>query len=388
MQLHTLFDSLRNKRSRTPRLQRRRSSLQRLISVEPLEIRNLPAAGLVVTDVTIMEGNTGVKQAAVVVNLSVPHGNAVTVDYRTVGGTATDGSDFTGVSGKLTFTKDQNSRTILVPVKGDRSAESDEQFTVVLSNAKGAKIEDGTAFVTIQDDEPRISITDMWADEGNAGTTPFKFTISLSAPSDLPVKVNYATSNGSADGSDYNAVADSYTFMPGETSKDIYVNVIGDHTIETNETFFVNLTSSDALVTKNIGTGTIADDEPQITIGDAYVYEGYGYTTMTFGVYLSHASQDYVYVDYATHDVPGGLAVAGVDYTETVGTLVFEPGQTYQEIYVPIANDTYNGQYFSVELSNAVNAPLAWSTAYGYWSYYYDSGWYDYGYYDYGYYYY
>ena len=75
MQLHTLFDSLRNKRSRTPRLQRRRSSLQRLISVEPLEIRNLPAAGLVVTDVTIMEGNTGVKQAAVVVNLSVPHGN-------------------------------------------------------------------------------------------------------------------------------------------------------------------------------------------------------------------------------------------------------------------------------------------------------------------------
>ena len=109
---------------------------------------------------------------------------------------------------------------------------------------------------------------------------------------------------------------------------------------------------------------------------------------MTFGVYLSHASQDYVYVDYATHDVPGGLAVAGVDYTETVGTLVFEPGQTYQEIYVPIANDTYNGQYFSVELSNAVNAPLAWSTAYGYWSYYYDSGWYDYGYYDYGYYYY
>ncbi len=48
------------------------------------------------------------------------------------------------------------------------------------------------------DDEPRISIGDAWAREGNSGTTPFTFTVSLSAASDLPVTVNYATADGSA----------------------------------------------------------------------------------------------------------------------------------------------------------------------------------------------
>lgn len=386
MLARSLFDSLTGKRSRTPGSMRRRSGLRRRpVSIESLETRTLPAAVLMVSDAWIVEGNTGVKQAAVVVSLTEPHGNAVTVDYKTFGGSATEGTDFTAASGKLTFAKNENSKTILINVKGDRTAELDEQFSVQLSNAKGAKIQDGVGFVTIQDDEPRISITDVWSDEGNSGVTPFKFTISLSSPSDLPIKVNYATSNGSADSSDYASLSDSYTFTPGETSHDIFVNVNGDGEIEPYETFFVNLTSSDATFNRSVGTGTIADDEPQISIGDAYVYEGYGYTVMTFGVSLSHTSLDYVYVDYVTHD---GTAIAGTDYVETHGTLVFEPGQTYQEIYVPILTDTNNGQYFSVELSNAVNAPLSWSTAYGYWSYYYDYGWYDYGYYDYGYYYY
>jgi hypothetical protein len=256
----------------------------------------------------------------------------------------------------------------------------------VLSNAKGAKIQDGTGIVTIQDNEPRISISDWWANEGNSGTTSFKFTISLSSISDLPVTVNYATADVSAsDSSDYTAVSSSYTFAPGETSKDIFVDVIGDQAIESNETFVVNLTSSDAQFTKSVGTGTIADDEPQISIDDVYFSAGYGYSTMTFGVYLSAPAEGVVTVDYATVDV--GSAVAGFDYESTSGTLTFEPGETAQYFDVVVLNDSVSDVYFYVELSNAsANATIVYPSAIGYWYYdYWYYGGYDYGYYDYGY---
>ena len=81
------------------------------------------AAVVSIGNVAILEGNAGTQNAAVTVNVSEPHSNAVTVDYRTANGTATAGSDYNAVSGKLTFAKNQMSKTILVPVIGDRAAE-------------------------------------------------------------------------------------------------------------------------------------------------------------------------------------------------------------------------------------------------------------------------
>ncbi|OAI54249.1 hypothetical protein AYO47_00620 [Planctomyces sp. SCGC AG-212-M04] len=71
---------------------------------------------------------------------------------------------------------------------------------------------------------------------------------------------------------------------------------------------------------------------------------------------------------------PLGLAVSG---------FFISLQRTNALVAAVIASDTYYGQYFAVELSNAENTPLGSSTAYGYWSCYYDSGWYDYGYYGY-----
>src|SRR5439155_21141461 len=112
---------------------------------------------------------------------------------------ATGGSDYTAVSGKLTFAKNEISKTILVPVRGDRVVESDEYFSVQLSNpTKGASIGNGTGVVTIMDNEPRIWINDASALEGHSGTTAFTFTVSLSAAYDQAVTVNYATADGTA----------------------------------------------------------------------------------------------------------------------------------------------------------------------------------------------
>ena len=90
--------------------------------------------------------------------------------------------------------------------------------------------------------------------EGNAGTTPFVFTVALSEASASPVTVDFATRNGTAvAGGDYIATSGSLTFAPGELTKQVTVLVNGDTTVEEIELFFVDLS--------NAGGATIGDAE-------------------------------------------------------------------------------------------------------------------------------
>jgi Calx-beta domain len=141
-----------------------------------------------------------------------------------------------------------------------------------LNGATGATIADGQAVVTILDDEPRISIYDVSALEGDSGTTLFTFTVSLSASYDQAVTVNYATADGTATAPDHDYVAASGTlrFAPGEETKTITIQVIGDTTDVLDETFFVNLggASTNALIVNRHGIGNIHDDDLPSQPGD------------------------------------------------------------------------------------------------------------------------
>src|SRR5262249_47995216 len=155
-------DFLRSRRDRARTRAAPRPATSRL-SVEPLEDRRTPTAMLTIGHPSVLEGNDGTHNALVTVSLTEPHGNSVTVNYRTADGTALAGSDYNAVSGKLTFAKSEMSKSILVPVIGDRMPEPDSYFFVRLANAKGAKIADGEGIVTIADDEAEISIDDVSA---------------------------------------------------------------------------------------------------------------------------------------------------------------------------------------------------------------------------------
>src|SRR5262249_61322324 len=73
---------------------------------------------------------------------------------------ATAGSDYEAVSGRLTFAPGETTKSILVPVYGDRTAEDDEHFNVILNHASGASLADSWGHVIILDSAPRIYITD------------------------------------------------------------------------------------------------------------------------------------------------------------------------------------------------------------------------------------
>jgi hypothetical protein len=114
-----------------------------------------------------------------------------------------------------------------------------------------------------QPPSPRIAINDMTKAEGNAKSTLFTFTVTLSSASSQAVTVNYATANGTATGgTDYQSKNGSMTYAPGETSKTITVSVNGDKQKEADETFFVNLSGAiGGQITDSQGLGTILNDD-------------------------------------------------------------------------------------------------------------------------------
>ena len=99
------------------------------------------------------------------------------------------------------------------------------------------------------------------------------------------------------------------------------------------------------------------DAEPSVSLASAAetVAEGAGPLTLT--VSLDAASGREVTVDYATANV---TATAGEDYTETLGTLTFDAGETAKTITVPILDDAVDDddETFTVTLSSASNATL------------------------------
>jgi large repetitive protein len=189
----------------------------------------------------------------------------VTVSYATADGTATAGSDYTATAGTLTFAPGVTSQTLTVAVLGDTRNEANETFFMNLSTPSNATIADGQGQGTILNDDslPTLSINNVTVTEGNTGTTPAVFTVTLSAASSQTVTVNYATADGKATaGSDYTATAGTLTFTPGTTSQTITVAVLGDTVKESTETFFVNLSNAtNATIASGRGRGTILDND-------------------------------------------------------------------------------------------------------------------------------
>jgi hypothetical protein len=115
-----------------------------------------------------------------------------------------------------------------------RLSEANESFVISLSGAQRARIGDAAGGVTIIDDEPRLSVGDaagtvVYKSDGTVAGTTLTFTVSLAAVYDQEVSVNYATADGTATaGTDYVATAGTLTFAPGETTKTIRVEVLGN----------------------------------------------------------------------------------------------------------------------------------------------------------------
>lgn len=113
-----------------------------------------------VSDVSVVEGNSGKTQVTCSVTLSAATSKTVTINYSTMDGSAVGGSDFTSVtSGTVTLQPNETSKVIPLEVLGDEVRENDETFMVFIS-ANNATVSKNIATVSIQNDDTRLQFTD------------------------------------------------------------------------------------------------------------------------------------------------------------------------------------------------------------------------------------
>ncbi len=281
--------------------------------------------------------------ATITATLSAESGLPITVTYATADGSATAGSDYTAISGTLTFAPLETSQTFAVTVLQDALDEEDETVNLTLSDPVNVTLgTPGAATLTIVDDDPTPTVQFSAAGYSLGESLGLAtITVTLSAPSGRSVSVDYATGGGTAtEGSDYIGTSGTLDFALGQTNRTFTVTILPDALEEPNET--INLTLSapnDAVLgTPASATLTIVDDDtpPSVQFSDsAYSVDESG-GTASITVTLSAASSFTVTVNYATSD---GTALAGSDYLTATGTLTFAPGQTSRTFSVPILSD-------------------------------------------------
>jgi len=277
-----------------------------------------------VHDVVVSEGNSGTTQATFVVELSAPApaSPAVSFSYATSStpdGTATAGTDYVAASGgPITFAAGQTQKQVVVDVKGDTVDEQQEFFYLDILNVQNATVSSsrGKGFI-VDDDGPTISINDVSITEGNSGTKNATFTLTLSGPSVEAIAVRVETAGGTATASsDYNSINVVVLFQPTEVTHTVDVQIIGDTNLESNETFFVNITEAFATtIADGQGIGTILDDDtPDVTVAvsPSSVAED-GATNLIYTFTRTGVTAGALTVNFSV----GGTAAFGTDYTQT-----------------------------------------------------------------------
>lgn len=121
-----------------------------------------------------------------------------------------------------------------------------------------------------------VSIADKSAEEGDTGTSLITFTVTATPDVGVPTgcdgkTISYAFGGGEATkgtGADYTATDDTLTFATatGPRTEEISATIIGDTTIEPDETFTVTLSepgagNPDLSIADTTATGTIVNDD-------------------------------------------------------------------------------------------------------------------------------
>ncbi|MBI4640024.1 MAG: hypothetical protein HY731_04985 [Candidatus Tectomicrobia bacterium] len=153
--------------------------------------------------------------------------------------------------------------------------------------------------------------------------------------------VSYSVTGGTADGEgvDYTLEAGTLTFLPGEISKTIHLNVVNDEIDEEDETIIITLSNP---VNASLGvdpshTYTIIDNDTSAVsfkTASSDIDEAGSFKTMV--VQLSVPADRTVKVDYGLTGTSEG---GGVDYKLDEGTLPFLAGETSKTIKVDIVDD-------------------------------------------------
>ncbi|MBW4419144.1 MAG: DUF4347 domain-containing protein [Myxacorys californica WJT36-NPBG1] len=297
---------------------------------------------LLINDVSIVEGDSGTSNAVFTVTQTGPGPWTVSVNYTTVDGTAVAGSDYVITSGTLNFANSETTKTITVPIIGDRVAEFGETFSVVLSNAvfgQGGAIGDGTGIGTIGTVITNQTLTEDIA----SGAIPFSID-----DGDIPNLLLAATSNNQG------LIADNNLALGGSNdNRTITItptaNQFGNAAITLQASDGINTTTQAFNVTV-----TPVNDAPLLTLPTAgsvsYIEDG--------NAVILDASATVSDIDSTNFDT--GMLTVNISTNGTADDrlAINNQGTSTEQIGVSGSNVTYGGTIIGTVTGGVGTAPL------------------------------
>jgi polyhydroxybutyrate depolymerase len=289
---------------------------------------------------------------------------AVSVDFATADGTATNGLKYTATNGTLNFAPGETNQTIAVPILNNGFVDGFTTFELSLSNPTNAVLATPTtATVFITDND--VGLQFQFASYSAANFNPVAedggvalIRVVRGDDGTLPVTVDIATTDLTAtNGTDYTGIITNQqlSFAPQEHFKAVSFPILNDSLKEVlNEAFRATLSNpvNATLGSTKTTTVTIVDND-----------QGFAFESATFsvaedaGVALIRVlrgtddTNATTTVDYATTDL---TAIHGSDYTGITNTLAFAPGEMVKLVPVAILNDGIReaAKNFRLTLSN------------------------------------
>ena len=317
--------------------------------------------------------------ASATVELNYLPTTAVSVDYSTSNGTASSGSDYTAISATtLNFSAGTQSQDISATITDDASTESDEDFTINLSNpSTGLNLGTNSTFThTILDnDNTRKIYFSAATSSASESTTSVNITVEINqSDGSNATTADYTVTGGTASGggTDYTLANGTASISSGNTTTNISITINNDALDEDNETIIIEL--SNASSNCNLSntdpiehTYTINDDDatPTIYFTNTTSSALESVSSKNIEVKISAVSSKDISVSFAA----SGTATSGTDYDiNTSSPITITAGNTTKNISLSITDENApeNDETVILTLSGPTNATLGTNKQYTY----------------------
>ncbi|MFN7282610.1 MAG: beta strand repeat-containing protein [Dolichospermum sp.] len=184
--------------------------------------------------------------------------NALTVNY-TIGGTATNGSDYASLPSSIAFAAGLATATVIVDPTADTTVESNETVALTLASGTGYTIGTTTAVTgTINNDDFfQLSINNVTVVEGQDSNATL--TVTVNNPNPQQISVNYATAPVNATANvDYTSKTGTLIIPANISTANITIPILNDHLNESDKAFTVTLSNpTNATINPNEASGQV-----------------------------------------------------------------------------------------------------------------------------------
>ncbi len=270
---------------------------------------------------------------------------ALTVNF-TIGGTATEGTDYAAVSRTVNFAAGSSTAAISVDPTADSDVEADETVTLTVNSGSNYTVgSPASASGTIGNDDRSsvsVAVAPASVDEDGAANLVYTFTRTNTTAETPALTVNFTIGGTATEGTDYAAVGRTVNFAAGSSTAAVSVDPTADSDVEADETVILTVSSGSSYTVGSpaSASGTIGNDDRSsvsVAVAPASVDEdGAANLVYTFTRTNTTAETPALTVNFTI----GGTATEGTDYAAVSRTVNFAAGSSTAAVSVDPTADS------------------------------------------------